>query len=341
MWRDDKQIISKFLAMKFQIIAAGLLMMSACSSKQSKTATTTPVDSEVEHVMTFDADSAYYHVENQVAFGPRIPGTNGHKLCVEYIVEKLKEHNADTVMLQKGDVKKYDGEKLEITNIIAQYNKSADKRILLVAHYDTRPWADEDPDEDKHDEPVPGANDGGSGVGVLLELSRLFGQRNPEVGIDMLFVDAEDMGVSGSWSSNDETWCLGTQYWAQNPHYPKDRRPVYGIVLDMVGGNDAVFYRESISDRMAPGVNAKIWSTAARSEYADRFVNEVCGTLIDDHLFVNRAGIPCIDIVECNNAVTNSFPSTWHTTGDDMIEISRRTLRAVGQVVADVIYSEK
>lgn len=328
--------------MKNLLIAISIAALVSCSSAGNKTddAATDRTDS-VKHVVKFNADSAFFYVENQVALGPRVPGTEAHRLCGDFIASTLERHSADTVIVQRGNATIHTGERIPIINIMGRYNMSAPRRVLIVAHYDTRPWADEEIDESKHEMPIPGANDGGSGVGVILELARQVGQRNPAVGVDFLLVDAEDSGISSGWGDNEETWCLGTQYWTSHmPYKSAEERPVYGIVLDMVGGDGAVFYRESLSERLAPQLNTKVWGTALRSEYADRFNNSVSGSLIDDHLFINRVGIPCIDIVECNNAATGSFPATWHTLSDDMRHIDQRSLEAVGQTVADVIYAE-
>lgn len=329
--------------MKTLMLIVGMLLLSACSQGR-KTDNNSGSDDTVavrERKAVFDADTAFFHVGNQVALGPRVPGTDAHRLCGEYIARTLHRYGADTVITQRGSATMHTGKEIPLVNIMGRFNVDAPRRLLIVAHYDTRPWADAEIDQSKHDRPIPGANDGGSGVGVALELSRLVGSIKPDAGVDFLLVDAEDSGQSSGWGENDETWCLGTQYWVKNmPYRSASERPAYGIVLDMVGGDGAVFYRESLSERLAPAINTKVWGTALNSEFADRFNNAVSGSLIDDHLFINRAGIPCIDIVECNNARTGSFPPTWHTLDDDMRHIDRSTLKAVGQVVADVIYGE-
>ncbi len=317
-----------------------IMTLISCSGGQASSVSRSDVTTDTSAVV-FDADSAYAYVSCQVSFGPRVPGSEAHGRCVEWMKGKLADAGADTVMEQRGTMKAFDGAAVPVRNLLARFNSGAQRRVLLAAHYDSRPWADEDPDEANRTRPVPGANDGASGVGVLLELARLMGQKQPGVGVDILLVDAEDGGKSSGTENNEESWCLGTQYFTAHSPYGDGARPVYGIVLDMVGGRDARFYREYISEQMAPAVNNKVWGTAARSSYALRFPNQVSGSLIDDHLFLNRAGIPSIDIVECNNPVTGSFPPAWHTVHDDMSGIDRATLKAVGQIVADVIYSEQ
>lgn len=178
-------------------------------------------------------------------------------------------------------------------------------------------------------------------MGVLLELARQMSAKRPDVGVDILFVDGEDSGRSDGWGASEETWCIGTQYWIKNMPYTQSTLPRYGILLDMVGGIDATFPREYVSDYYARAVNDKVWSMASASGYGKVFSNDQRGGLIDDHTFINRAGIPCIDIIECGHPETGTFSPVWHTVNDDMEHIGKSTLKAVGQTVANVIYHEK
>lgn len=294
-----------------------------------------------KETVTFNADTAYNYVRQQVMFGPRVPGTDAHRRCAEWIASTLAASGADTIIVQNAQLSAFNGDELPITNIMAMYNPEANDRVLLAAHYDTRPWADNADNEADRARPIPGANDGGSGVAVLLEIARQLGQNNPQIGVDLLFVDAEDYGNSEGFGMNEETWCLGTQYWASHMPYTQSNRPRFGIVLDMVGGTNARFHREYYSDRAAKAIVDKVWGEAARSGLSSVFVNELGGSLIDDHIFINRAGIPCIDIVECNNALTRTFPATWHTHHDDIAAIDINSLRAAGQTVVNVIFAEK
>lgn len=288
----------------------------------------------------FNADSAYSFIARQVSMGPRVPGTDSHKKCEQYITESLKAYGADSVWVQRATVTAFDGTRLPMANIMASFNAKSPRRILLAAHYDTRPWADEEEDKSLHNTPIDGANDGGSGVGVLLEIGRLLGQKSPGIGVDMLFTDVEDYGTSDG-ADSDVSWCLGTQYWADSNPYMGKTRPTYGILLDMVGGSGAVFSREYTSMQLAPDVVNRVWGIASSSPYASRFSNEVYGAAMDDHIYISKTGVPCIDIIEIANAQTGGFPPTWHTLSDNMDAIDRSTLKAVGQVVTDVIYSEK
>lgn len=325
------------------ILSATLMAIStlACGNK---TASSTDVSeagaNSFDSMPSFCADSAYSYVNRQVKMGPRVPGSEGHTACAGYLISELKRHGADTVIDQATTVTAFTGDRLPIHNIMGRFNPDVKRRVLLVAHWDTRPWADNDPNEKNHKTPVLGANDGASGVGVLLELARQFSISRPSVGVDILFVDAEDYGNSGGFSNNPDSWCLGTQYWIQNMPYGVDDIPAYAILLDMVGGKSAVFNREYGSVRNAPGIVEHVWDIAARSGFSSRFHNEVAGGIIDDHIYLQKAGIPSIDIIECNNYETKSFPSTWHTVKDDMDSIDPSTLKAVGQTVLNTVYSE-
>lgn len=324
-----------------QIAAWGIsLICCACNSGSKNVASDNQVAIDTVPEVVFDGDSAYANVKRVVDFGPRVPGTAPHVACGEYITAQLNAFGADTVITQEGMVTAFNGDRLPYKNILARYNSGAPKRVLLLTHWDTRPWADQETRLDDRSKPVLGANDGGSGVGVLLEVARLLNKRAPEVGVDLLFVDAEDYGRSDGWSANEDTWCLGTQEWLKAKPYNGSVLPVYGILLDMVGAQGAVFYREFTSQRIAKPIVDKVWSRALSSGYGDRFVNEVGTAITDDHTFINRAGIPCIDIIECMNPTTKSFHPSWHTLSDDMEVIDPATLKAVGQVVLNVIYNE-
>ncbi len=322
------------------ILMLSLLVNLSCKSGNRQTSSQ-PAAGSMAPAVVFDADSAYSFVKCQLDFGPRFPGAPGHDACARYLVDKLEAYGADEVIQQRHTAVNYLGSELSLNNIMARFNPEATDRVLLVAHWDTRPWADADPDVDKRHMPVPGANDGGSGTAVLIELARQFGMKSPEVGVDLLFVDGEDSGNSSSWKSHEETWCLGTQYWVNNMPYTAETMPRYGILLDMVGGVDAKFYREYVSQRLAGEVNDKVWSNASAAGYGKSFINEERGGITDDHVFINRAGIPTIDIIECSHPATGSFSPVWHTTYDDLEHISRSTLKAVGQTVANTVYNEK
>ena len=295
-------------------------------------------------VPIFDADSAYSFVARQVAFGPRVPGTATHRKCGDYLVEKLRSYGAD-VITQDVDLKAYNGDILKARNIIAQFQPQKTERIMLCAHWDTRPWADSDPDKANHYKPLPGANDGGSGVGVLLEIARQLSMNPTKVGVDIILFDAEDYGLHENdvekYSGNRHSWALGSQYWAYFPHVA-GYAPRYGILLDIVGAPCSVFNHEYYSTYFAPGVVRNVWDWAHKAGYSDYFVNEEGGAITDDHFYVNTtAGIPCIDIINYDPESPNGFGPYHHTMKDDMDWIDAATLKAVGQTVLTVIYNEK
>lgn len=327
--------------MKFPYIILMCLIIAACSAKPESKPTTGSEHSATASHIEFDADSAYRNIKAQVDCGPRVPGSDGHARCAQYLVDELRRYGVDTVIEQKTTVTAFNGDKLPINNIMGQINRDAEVRVLLLAHWDTRPWADQEEKKEDRGKPIPGANDGGSGVGVLLEVARCLNIEKPSVGVDILFVDAEDYGKMDGWGNNDVTWCLGTQYWIKNLPYESGKRPIYGVLLDMVGGHDAKFHREYSSQQMAGNIVDKVWTMAAASGYGDTFVDELGGSIVDDHLFVNKAGIPCIDIIESLNPATNSFNPTWHTLDDNMKNIDRKPLKAVGQTLLNLIYQEK
>ena len=324
-------------------LLCALLALAGCKSKAHSghdgTEQTRPT---AKALGTFSADSAYRYIAEQVAFGPRVPGSDGHKACRDYIVSSLRSFDADTVIVQEASVTAYDGTRLPIANIFAGYNTGQSKRVLLVAHWDTRPWADREDNDSTRNIPILGANDGASGVGVLLEIARNIALKKPSVGVDLLFVDAEDYGRSDGFDRHDDTWCLGSQYWAANmvPYSPENL-PVYGILLDMVGGRNARFHYEDFCARNASSPTMKVWSEAEAMGYGDRFIRKVGGATIDDHIVLTRAGIPTTDIIELNNEQTYTFPPTWHTHDDNMDNIDRSSLKAVGETVLNVIYKEK
>jgi len=291
-------------------------------------------------VPSFSADSAYRFVEEQVNFGPRVPNTDAHKACADYLVNTLESYGA-VVIEQKVKLRAFNGDILDANNIIASYKPEAKQRILLFAHWDTRPWSDHDPDPANNNKPVLGANDGASGVGVLLEIARNIGTSSPRLGVDIIFFDAEDYGAPENYTGNaEDSWCLGSQYWAKNPHVsPYAAR--FGILLDMVGAPDATFYRDQISEHFAANVVSKVWDKALNLGFEKYFVNKPGGAITDDHLYVNQiAGIPSIDIIHYNPDNQHGFGDYWHTVNDDMRNIDKQTLFAVGTTVMQVVYNE-
>ena len=297
---------------------------------------------------SFNADSAYAFTKAQCDFGPRDMNSRGHDLCGEWIVSKFKEYGCK-VTTQTATLAGYDGTKLRSRNIMASINPEVTTRILLCAHWDSRPWADNDPDSANWRKPILAANDAASGVAVMLELARIIGKSkdekafNKQLGIDFVCFDAEDWGTP-QWADvadNADSWALGAQYWSKN--LPQGYEARYGILLDMVGGVGAKFYREGMSMQYAPEIVKKVWRAAREVGFGSYFPKEDGGVITDDHVPVNQfAKIPTIDIIpyyaDCQQS---SFGPTWHTLADNMENIDKNTLKAVGQTLVQVIYKEK
>lgn len=302
---------------------------------------TSVADQPLVKTPVFSGDSAFAYVAKQVAFGPRVPNSPSHRACANWLTETLERHGAD-VTVQTGRVTAFDGTPLDISNIFGAFRPEARRRLLLFAHWDTRPFADKD--STRMDEPIDGANDGGSGVGVLLELARIMGDSLPNIGVDIAFFDAEDYGEPEWLPNRDQDytdWCLGSQYWARKPHIP-GYRAKYGILLDMVGARGAVFHREGTSMALAPSVVDKVWDTAKKMGHSDLFRNRVTPQTVDDNLFVSQmAGIPSANIVHyhLDTRMMGYFPF-HHTHGDNLEAIDPNVLEVVGQVLTQVVYSE-
>jgi Zn-dependent M28 family amino/carboxypeptidase len=320
-----------------------LLLLAACSGCQEKTPDT-PQDPPVKLVKApdFNADSAYAFVAKQLDFGYRIPESKAHAACAQYLVDKLKSYTPD-VEVQTGTMKMYNGKEITIKNIIAHFGKGKPNRMLLSAHWDSREWADQDPDKNNWHKPVPGANDGGSGVGVLLEIARQLSIKNIDMGVTILLNDAEDQGTpefdEERFGRSNESWCLGTQYFAKALDKSK---PMYaqGINVDMVGGKQPRFLMEEESTKANSTLLEKTWRIAMELGYSNYFVYNRTSGIIDDHVFLGRvAQIPTIDIIDKDDARPKGFNPTWHTLQDNMDNIDKGTLKAVGQTVLTVLYN--
>jgi len=294
-------------------------------------------------VPEFNADSAYSYIKSQQAFGPRVPNTKAHEKCAAWLYEKLNSW-AMEVMVQKGKVAAYNGTMLSFQNIIASWMPETHNRILLAAHWDSRPYADHDPEPGNRRTPIEGINDGASGVAVLLEIARNLSLKTPPIGIDIILFDVEDYGPPQDQPSNentDEQWCLGSRYWSNNPHKP-GYSARYGILLDMVGAANATFLMEGVSMHYAEEIVRLVWATGNRIGYSSFFLYEPGGYITDDHGPINKIrNIPTIDIIHLDrNSPTGFFPQ-WHTLNDNMDFIEKTTIKAVGQTVLTVIYEEK
>ncbi len=328
---------------KIVLFVLGIALIGACTDPPAKKLETKKTESKTVAVPVFNADSAYHYIKQQVEFGPRVPGTEAHSACAKYFVDYFNQLGLK-VYEQDFKARSFNGKILNGKNIIASINPEDSRRILLSAHWDSRPFADHDIDPEKHYTPIDGANDGGSGVGVLMEIARQLSLQKPEIGIDIILFDLEDYGQhAGEEQSagSENSWALGSQYWAKNPHIPGyDAR--YGILLDMVGAEGAVFKREYYSNQYAPGVLTKVWNIAASIGYANYFLNQDGGAVLDDHVFINKfAYIPTIDIIHYDAATGSGFFSHWHTVEDNLDKIDKFSLKVVGQTVTEVVYRER
>ena len=342
--------MKKYLIFNFSIFIC--LLFAACSQKQQ-----TPARP------AFCADSAYAYIDKQMSFGPRVPGSAAHTQCAVWLIEQLRACGAE-VELQKGFMPDYRGNNQQIYNIIGHFkasnkaegsNARSAQTILLGAHYDTRPWCDEEEEYVNRYYNVPGANDGASGVGVLLEVARQLGLKAQgeelKTNVDIIFFDCEDSGTPRFYTGAErsDTWCLGSQLWATN--YAQNKLATnnsstslntqrstlnysFGIILDMVGAPDAVFPKEMYSTNYADNYQQKIWRSADQLGYGAMFSNQQSYPITDDHYYVNAiAGIPCVDVIHYDMHSATGFASWWHTRNDDMSNISTSTLQAVGEVV--------
>lgn len=314
-----------------------MLLVACGTTKKSQSE-----DQKAVNVM-FSADSAYAFCAAQCQYGPRTMNSEAHEKCGKWIAEKFRQYGCD-VELQRADLKGYDGTILKSTNIIAKSQKqTTGPRILICAHWDSRPWADNDPDSANWRKPVMAANDGASGVAVMLEIARLLQENDSaSMAVDFICFDAEDWGMP-QWESDSDadSWALGAQYWAANCPKEIANSYQYGILLDMVGGQSARFYQEYFSMKYARNIVEKVWQAASAAGYGSYFPAKDGGGVTDDHLPVNeKAGIPCIDIInhypDCEQS---NFGPTWHTINDDMQHIDKNTLQAVGQTLIQLIFS--
>lgn len=306
----------------------GVAVFFACESPPPKSLPAAVPLTLASDRPAFSADTAYAFLQRQLQFGPRIPGTAGHQACGDWLAAQLRAYGA-VVREQKSTFRG-----TPIRNIIASFGgDSARPRILLSAHWDSRPWADQDPSA--REAPVPGANDGASGVAVLLEIARLFQAKPLPYPVDIILWDAEDLGREGI----EDSYCLGAQYWVQNPFPHPPSAYAWGIHLDMVGGRNATFLQEGHSRQYAPGLTEKLWQVARTLNYERLFPPLPGDPITDDPYYLSsRAKIPMVNIIQRDPAGKGFFPE-WHTTRDDLSVIDPATLQAVGEVLVAFLYT--
>ena len=329
-----------FRGIQYSILVLLLLCVSCVKQQQSSTTNS--------QLSTFSADSAYTYIAQQLAFGARVPGTQAHEACGDWLVSELARHGAQ-VKNQHGTMTNYAGKPQAIRNIVAILEGNTSHAILLCAHWDCRPWSDEEELYENRFEPVMGANDGASGVGVILEMVRQLSIRKSKgefiPTVQVVFFECEDMGTPAHFtgSQRDHTWCLGSQYWAQQLKIQNSKFKInYGILLDMVGDPSATFPKEYFSMQYAGGYVEQLWRTAQRLGYGRYFVQQATYyPITDDHYYVSTiAGIPCVDIIDYKTNTETGFAEWWHTQHDDIQNINKQTLQAVGETVLTTICSK-
>jgi len=304
---------------------AAMVLVGACGERGATANAQSPAAALAPDpaVPDFNADSAFSLLRQQVAFGPRVPGTAAHQRQLEWMTSRLRAR-ADTLVEQEFTYAARSGRVLRLTNLLARFRPEQTRRILLLAHWDTRPMADQDPDEAKQQEPVPGANDGASGVAVLLQLAEMLARTPAPVGVDLLFTDGEDYGPGAMY--------LGATHFAANIG---GYRPLYAILIDMVGDREPLFPVEANSRERAPGVVQRVWGMARQLGLAEYFPERTGTWISDDHIPLNNAGIRAIDIIDFEYGPANRF---WHTTADVVENTAPTGLGAVGTVLANLIY---
>jgi hypothetical protein len=321
------------------LVFIGIILFFGCAGKPNLQMPATSAQTKPS-VPAFNADSAYAYTAAQVAFGPRVPATVAHQRCGDYFVAAMKRFGA-TITQQEATVKTYSGRSIPLRNIIASFQPDRQTRVLLCAHWDSRPFADRDANPQKQHQAIEGANDGAGACGVLLEIARQISLQTPDVGVDIIFFDAEDWGqpTFDAHRYGDSGYCLGSKYWASHPHVP-NYHAQYGILLDMVSARGARFFKEQSSLYYANHIVKKVWETAQTLGYGDYFVNQTGIGCDDDHIPINQIRkIPCIDIIQNDPNAPKGFGDYWHTSGDTLDEVSRETMKAVGQTLLQIIYN--
>ncbi|MDO9253941.1 MAG: M28 family peptidase [Bacteroidales bacterium] len=332
--------------MRYVFALLSILVIGSFTSCKQKTAQTSDVSAEADIAKTikaadFNADTAYYFVNEQVKFGPRVPNSKSHVKCAGWLEATLNKYTPN-IFVQQFTAKAFDGTVLNCRNIIASFNPKSTARVLLCSHWDSRPFADNDPDSAYHRTPIDGANDGASGVGILLEIARQLKISPAAIGVDILLLDGEDYGApqNAGYTGTDD-WALGSQYWSRYPHVPSYSAR-YGILLDMVGAENAVFTLEGTSMYYAPDFAQRVWNMGASIGYSDYFSTERTNAITDDHVYINQLRqVPTIDIIQHDQLTQSGFYQNWHTIKDNMKGISKPTLMAVGQTILTVVRDEK
>ena len=284
------------------------------------------------NVPRFDEDHAFSYLVAQCDFGPRNPGSDGYYACLDYLITEL-DQSANEIILQDFSYqeRRYN-KQYNLENIIARFNPDSEFQTVISAHWDTRPWADQEDLRQDRDQPIIGANDGASGVAILLELAKIMGENPPPIGVNLVFFDGEDQGVPGE----NETYCQGSRFFAKNLPIP---RPDEAINLDMVGDKQLVLPIERYSLEYHPKLVRHLWDRA-KDMGLDAFIGRVDYAIYDDHIPLNEiAGIPSIDIIDFK--YPNSYANFWHTLNDIPENCSEESLGQVGALMVDYIYNRE
>jgi hypothetical protein len=323
--------------MAFAFCLIPFIMASSCKIKREDSSAESISAEKTIAKPEFSADSAYLFTQQQVDFGARVPGTPAQQKCAAYFEQKLRAYGA-SVVVQKTNVIVYNGKSVPCINVIASYNSEVKRRLMICTHWDARPFADQD--DSAVAKPIIAADDGASGSAILLEIARQLQKKNPEIGVDLVFLDVEDYGQP-EYELNQKQgdfYCLGTQYWCRNPHVPNYKAD-NGILLDMVGAKGATFTYEGVSMQYAPEFMKQVWRNAELLGYGNFFQKELTDQIIDDHYYINQMSkIPTIDIISRTYTTRSGFPKHWHTHEDNMNIIDKLTLQAVGETVLATIY---
>lgn len=312
------------------VVVTGSFLIFSCNTEDKL-----EFEEQDRKVPAFSSERAYNFVEEQVEFGPRVPNSDAHVQTINYLRDYFRKvAGRQNVFVQEFKQEVY-GDTLTMYNLLASFGTQYNDRILLAAHWDSRPRAEEDPNDP--DSPILGADDGGSGVAVLMEVASIFAENDVPIGVDIILFDGEDYGNEGDL----DNYFLGARYWGNNPPVP-GYNPRFGILLDMVGGENAQFAKEGYSMQYAPSLVNQLWVIAEELGYGNLFLDEQGGRIADDHMIVQQTtGIPMVDIihhtVDADGKV--NFPSYWHTQNDTMEIIDPETLQAVGDVVLELIYN--
>jgi hypothetical protein len=284
-------------------------------------------------VPKFNVDSAYFFIEKQLSFGPRVPGTDASRACSEWLASKLKSYGGK-LTLQNFEADFLGRSRVPSINIIAEFNPDKKKRVLLCAHWDSRAIADKD--DERKEEAILGADDGASGTAALLEIARVLSINEIDLGVDIVLFDAEDQGEMGG--NKENTWALGAQHFSLNPH-KNNYKAEFGILLDMIAAKGARFGKEGVSRQYALKQTDKIWNLAQKMGNGHLFQNINTATITDDHFYINtNLKIPTVDIINIPGRDSNSFGAYHHTHDDNLDIIDKRNLKSVGQVVLAVLY---